>query len=180
MSFPRRRPLISGLILVALIGAAFPAFAAARAADERERSAACPPGYTNDAQRAREERHQRRAGEVEGSGRRCQPRRHPESGAEPAAVNASRTVRQTAPALRVKPGAYAAAAQQRSRDAAQPRALPAAGAAWQTAGSGPLVDDPPDYAEVNTLGLSDLNGRVANFAHDAAGDRLYAAGGEGG
>jgi hypothetical protein len=180
------------LILLALLAvAAAAAFALTRgAADEGERADACPPGYLGAEQREKLERREERMmaargygaakARDKGEGAGCQLRKHPEPVAELGAINANRTVRQSAPARALRPGAYAAASRSRQRAAGTRRTVPGSDGTWTPAGSSPLVNDDPNYDEVNLLGLADISGRVANFAYDGANDHLYAAVGEGG
>src|SRR3954454_19289599 len=58
--------------------------------------------------------------------------------------------------------------------------LPGSAGTWEPVGSTPLVADDPRFGEVSGEGLADLNGRIADYAFDAAGNRLFAAVGEGG
>ncbi len=80
----------------------------------------------------------------------------------------------------LRSGAYAAAVREHARMAAAPSTLPGSAGTWQPVGTTPLVADDPRFAEVNGEGLADLNGRISDFAYDAADDRLFAAVGEGG
>src|SRR4051794_11588455 len=186
----KRVPLIL-LALLALAGAAAGAFALTRGESaDGERADACPPGYVSAEQREMFERREQRMMEARGYkerekkresvGEGCQLRKHPEPVSELAAVNASRTMRQTAPAQAIRPGAFAAASRSRQRAAGADRSVPGADGTWTPAGKTTLVNDDPNYNEVNLLGLDDLSGRTANFAWDNAGNHLYAAGGEGG
>jgi hypothetical protein len=186
------------VLLVALAGAAGGTYALTRTARERDAEAAsCPPGFTTEAQRERlgerEKRYEalrssdgegeRDAGEGRDSaegGKGCQPLKHPESVGDIAAVNAFRSVRQTAPASSVKAGAYANAVRERDALSRAPRTLAGSGGTWKPAAQGPLVADDARFDEVNGLGLGDLNGRVTDFAWDAADRRVLAAVGEGG
>jgi hypothetical protein len=158
----------------------------------------CPPGTTSRAQRermhAREIRFERLNGEeAEREGEEaerdrgegadvdgCLTRKHPESLGEIAAINAFRSVRQSAPFSTVAPGAYAAGVSQARAIAAQEQTLAGTGGTWKPAGQGPLIADDERYPEVNTLGLADLNGRITDFAYDKGAKRVYASVGEGG
>jgi len=186
----KRLPLIL-LALLVVAGAAVLAFTRGPLAGE-ERAEACPPGYVSAEQREAIERREQRMMEArgykerekehegEGEGEGCQLRKHPEPVAELGAVNASRTVRQSAPARALRPGAFAAASRSRQRAAETRRTVPGTEGTWKPAGTTPLVNDDPNYDEVNLLGLADLSGRTTNFAYDDSGNHLYAAGGEGG
>src|SRR3954469_7703634 len=186
----KRLPLVLlGLLLV--VGAAALAVTRGPLAGE-EHAQSCPPGYVSAEQREtferREQRmmaargYEQRAQEKEnnGEGEGCQLRKHPEPVAEIGAVNAARTVRQMAPARALRAGAFAAASRSRRRAADTRRTVPGTDGQLTPAGSTPLVNDDPNYAEVNTLGLADLSGRTPNFAYDGDGNHLYAAAGEGG
>jgi hypothetical protein len=195
-----RRLILAVVALLTVAGAGVTVAATRHASRSRARAAACPPGTTSAAQRARlherevrfetrnaagaegtKAEREREAGGGEGAGvKGCLPRKHPESTGDIAAVNAFRAVRQSAPFSTVAPGAYAAAIDQRATLAAKRRTLAGTGGTWEPAGTGPLIADDPRYPEVNGLGLADLNGRVTDFALDPSADRVYASVGEGG
>ena len=137
-----------------------------------ETAHACPPGYLTKEQQERAERRERRAQgesaqaehEAKGKEGACYTRKHPEPKGELMTRDTQAGARVTAPATRLKPGAYAAAARTAQRLGARASSLPGAAGNWQPAGKGPLVDDNQDYPEVNGQGLADLNGRIADFA----------------
>ena len=166
---------------------------------------ACPPGYITEAERERAERREQLAGgaserereaekereekaekarerehEEEGGKTACFTRKHPEPKGELMTRDTQASARVTAPAERLKPGAYAAAARDAQRLGARASSLPGAGGDWQPAGKGPLIDDDENYPEVAGQGLADLNGRVSDFATVPGTQRLFAAVGEGG
>src|SRR4051794_21485063 len=194
----KRVPLIL-LALLVLASAGAVVLTRGESGDE-QRADACPPGYVSAEQREMFERREQRMMEARGykesdkgeerdrekkresdpGGEGCQLRKHPEPVSELGAINAFRTVRQTAPARAIRPGAFATASRSRQRAARADRAVPGADGTWTPAGNAPLVNDDPNYPEVNLLGLDDLSGRTANFAWDNAGNHLYAAVGEGG
>ena len=85
------------------------------------------------------------------------------------------------PARARRPGGASRRARTPRRSTRRPPRCPAAvGDPWEPVGTTPLVADDPRFGQVNGEGLADLNGRVADFAYDAAGDRVFAAVGEGG
>jgi hypothetical protein len=144
----------------------------------------CPPGYVSAERQASDAARERRA-EVNGVRARagaesdtpagaCRSLRAPERASDLLAVQTDSGRRARGGQAALKTGAYAAAVR-------QAEAMPAAaGGAWAPVGTGPLVADDARFGEVNGEGLADLNGRVADYAYDAAGNRLFAAVGEGG
>ena len=99
----------------------------------------------------------------------------------PPTSSRSTTTPAAAPAA-ARPSCAPARTPPRSAERAQMPAgtLPGSAGTWEPVGKGPLIADDPRFDEVNGQGLADLNGRIADFAYDAANDRLFAAVGEGG
>ena len=167
--------------------------AVARSATADNGAHACPAGYlTRHEQETLRRAEQRREG---GSARRaaeapiltCAPRSHPEDFAEFMAAKSFQESRALAPHTSADPAAYGRAVRARQAliraDAAQADkgGLGVAGSAgtWKATGHGPLLSSEPGYEEVK-FGFRKLNGRVADFAYDAAGGRLFAAVANGG
>jgi Bacterial pre-peptidase C-terminal domain len=184
------------LAIVALLLGGTGAYLLVRRASEDGVAQACPPGYVTQEARERMERREQRAGGESGEAerareaerereehgeegeRRCFTRKHPEPKGELMTRDTQASARVTAPASQLKPGAYAAAARSAKRLGARVSSLPGAAGDWAPAGNGPLIDDDPDYPEVNGQGLADLQGRISDFT--TGGGRLFAAVGEGG
>ena len=172
-----RTLLRSYAVLAAVLLAGGLAFALGSSA-----AATCPAGFVPVGGKAgADPDHPKGEADREGGGvRGCLNRKHPESFSDLMAANQHQAARVTAPAGSVRTGAYASAIRQRDRIDAAGSTLPGSGGTWTPAGKGPLIADDSNFAEVNGEGLADLAGRTNDFAYDAAGNRLYAAVGEGG
>ncbi len=148
----------------------------------------CPAGFVTPERLASEQARERRAvinglrpaagPEADRTAGGCRARSVPEHTGELLTVQTESGRRARGGQPGVRGGAYAAAVRDRDRMAAG--TLPGSAGTWEPVGKGPLIADDPRFGEVNGQGLADLNGRVADFAYDAAGDRLFAAVGEGG
>ena len=200
MSLPRRHPLIAALLLARRPGAgptlAVRAAKAGRGAARAQRrlSARAPParpsrapGAARAAHAARPRREGLARSEAE---RRARSRRAaaascastPSPSRELAAINAIRTVApdraaRSAEARRVR--RRGARAQPARAGRARVRRRAPTGA-WSRRARARCVNDDPDYDEVNSSAWPTSTAASANFAHDAANDRLFAAGGKGG
>ena len=198
MSLRRALPDLLAVLLLAVVVVGY--FALRPADAPKTVAAKCPPGFDSRDKRTDAERRERagqthanpalvdvgaaaeeEGGEEEGEGARCISRRRPESRGELMRMQTETSRRSTGGVARtVKPGAYRAAIATRTRLAADGTTLPGSGGEWKPYGVGPLIADERTYTEASGLGLADLNGRVSDFARDAAGGRLFAAIGEGG
>src|SRR4051794_39355988 len=145
---------------------------------------ACPPGFVSGSEQASAAVRERRA-EVNGSRVRpsapenetpagCRRTSAPERVSDLTAAQTDSGRRARGGQGELKSGAYAAAVRQADALSA------AVGPAWQPVGTGPLLANDARFAEVKGEGLAKLNGRVGDLAYDAAGNRLFAAVGEGG
>ncbi|MCW3015252.1 MAG: hypothetical protein JWO02_2344 [Solirubrobacterales bacterium] len=81
-----------------------------------------------------------------------------------------------------RPGQYAAAARQKTQVARTGRDIAGTAGTWKPVGDGHVIFDDPAYTNTNGLagGLSRASGRIADYAYDAAGERLFAAVAQGG
>ena len=143
----------------------------------------CPPGFVSPGQLASGSAREQRATvnglrtktvESDLPAGSCRSLRAPEHASDLMAMQTESGRRARGGVAAVKTGAYAAAVKQAD-------ALPApTTGTWEPLGSTPLVADDARFGEVKGEGLADLNGRVADYAYDSAGNRLFAAVGEGG
>src|SRR3954452_3139813 len=186
LSFPRRRRLADLLVLAVLLAGGV---AVARSSTADHGGAhACPAGYlTRHEQETLRRAEQRREG---GSARRaaeapiltCAPRSHPEDFAEFMAATSFQESRSLAPRTSADPAAYGRAVRARQHliranaAAADEGGVGVAGSAgtWKAVGKGPLLSSEPGYEDFK-YGSRKLNGRIADFAYDASGARLFAA-----
>ena len=144
---------------------------------------ACPAGFVSASALASQAARERRA-EVNGLRARvreselasgaCRRAGAPERVGDLLSVQNDSGRRARGGQVAIKTGAYAAAARQ-----AEALGAPTAGT-WEPLGTTPLTADDKRFAQVAGEGLADLNGRVGDFAYDAAGNRVFAAVGEGG
>jgi photosystem II stability/assembly factor-like uncharacterized protein len=183
---PARRALAAAAVLLALFPlAGARSFHAGRAAVA---VGGCPPGYDSGAQQQLHATLERRA---EVAGLRpagtdprptggCRARSAPERPADLLAAQSDSGRRARGGQAAPRRGAYAAAVREHAALATAPRSLAGTAGSWLAVGTTPLIADDQRFGEVNGEGLADLNGRIADFAYDAAGDRLFAAVGEGG
>src|SRR3954451_9074104 len=153
-------------------------------------AAACPPGYMSasehevleraDARFARDHGGKPEREAAGGEDRACFSRSQPETASEFLAAKSFSEHRDLAPRTTANPRAWGAAVHAYAR-AAQAGSGDAAGSAgsWTRVGHGPLLGGEPGYTE-SQFGLRKLNGRVADFSYDAAGNHLYAAVANGG
>jgi len=111
--------------------------------------------------------------------RGCVSVARPESAAELTRMASQATARATGPFASVAPGAHAAALRQRAAIAAAP-AVAGTGGQWTPVGKGQLIGDAPEHPDVNGQGITNIAGRIQDFALDPATDTIYASVAQGG